>query len=104
MFVYLTKSPVVDVVSLGIHSFHYKPGYFPSFQKAIPFMPTELPQWLSGKESVCNAEDTGSNPWVGRIPWGRKWQPTPVFCLGNPMDRGAWQATVHGVPKELDTK
>ena len=33
-------------------------------------------------------------------PWSRKWQPTPVFCLGNPMDRGAWWATVHGVAKE----
>ena len=31
--------------------------------------------------------------------WRRKWQPTPVFLPGNPMDRGAWQATVHGVAK-----
>ena len=33
------------------------------------------------------------------MPWRRKWQPTPVFCLENPMDRGAGQATVHGVAK-----
>ena len=39
--------------------------------------------------------------WVGKISWRRKWQPTPVFCLGNPMDRGAWWATVHGV-EEFD--
>ena len=32
-------------------------------------------------------------------PWKRKWQLTPVSCLGNLMDRGAWQATVHGVAK-----
>ena len=32
-------------------------------------------------------------------PWRRKWQPTPVFLPGNAMDRGAWQATVHGVAK-----
>ena len=32
-------------------------------------------------------------------PWRRKWQPTPVFCLGNPIDRGAWWATVHGFEK-----
>ena len=32
-------------------------------------------------------------------PRRRKRQPTPVFCLGNPMDRGAWQATVHGVTR-----
>ena len=37
-----------------------------------------------------------------KIPWGRKWQPTPAFCLGNPRDRGAWWVTVHGVTKELD--
>ena len=33
------------------------------------------------------------------IPWRREWQPTPVFLLGNPMDRGAWWAAVHGVAK-----
>ena len=36
-------------------------------------------------------------PWVRKIPWRRKWQITPVFLPGNPMDRGTWQATVHGV-------
>ena len=40
---------------------------------------------------------------VRRIPWRRKWQPTPVLLPGNPMDRGAWWATVHGVTKESDT-
>ena len=39
---------------------------------------------------------------VRKIPWRRKWQSTPIFFLGNPMDRGAWQATVQGVTKELD--
>ena len=37
--------------------------------------------------------------WVRKIPWRRKWQPTPVFLPENPMDRGAWWATVHGVTK-----
>ena len=42
----------------------------------------------------------GFNPWVKKIPWRRKWQPTPVFLAwGNPMDRGAWLATVHVVAK-----
>ena len=36
------------------------------------------------------------NPWVGKIPWRRKWQPTPVFW-NNPMDRGAWQVIIHEV-------
>ena len=52
-------------------------------------------RWLSGKESTRRAEDTGS------IPGRKAWQPTPV-CLGNPMDREAWRATVPGVT-ELDT-
>ena len=39
------------------------------------------------------------NPWVGKIPWRRAWKPIPYFCLETPMDRGAWQATVHGAAK-----
>ena len=35
--------------------------------------------------------------------WKRKWQPTPVFLLGNASDRGAWQATVHGVRYNIAT-
>ena len=35
------------------------------------------------------------NPWDGKSPWRRKWQPTPVFLLGNPVDRGACWAPVH---------
>ena len=37
--------------------------------------------------------------WAGKIPWRRAWQPTPVFLLENPMDRGAWWATVRKVTK-----
>ena len=43
------------------------------------------------------------DPWVGKIPW-EKWQPTPLFLLGNYMDRGAWRATALGVAKQLDTE
>ena len=63
---------------------------------------TGLPWWLSGKEYACQCRRHGFDPWVGKISWRRKWQPTPVSCLENSMDRGAWQATVHGVPKEWD--
>ena len=52
-----------------------------------------------GKESACNAGGPGFNPWVGKIPWRRKWQPTPLFLPGEFLDRGAWRATVHGVTK-----
>ena len=41
-----------------------------------------LYMWLSGKEPVCQCRRCGSNPWVRKIPWRRKWQPTPVFLPG----------------------
>ena len=37
--------------------------------------------------------------WLGKTPWKRAWQPTPVFLPGESLDRGAWWATVHGVAK-----
>ena len=41
-------------------------------------------------------QETGFDPWVGKIPWRWKQQPTPDSCLGNPMDRRAWCTTVRG--------
>ena len=41
-----------------------------------------LPWWLSGKEPTCQCRRRGFDPWVGKIPWRRKWQPTPVFLPG----------------------
>ena len=41
------------------------------------------------------AKRNGFDPWVGRIPWSRKLQHTPVFLPEEPMDRGAWWTTVH---------
>ena len=39
-------------------------------------------------------QEMGFDPWVRKIPWSRKWQPTPVFCLEN-FNRGALRATDH---------
>ena len=61
----------------------------------------DLPGLCSGKESACQCR-RHFNPWVRKILWKWKWQPNPVFLPGNPTDRGAWWATVHGVTKELD--
>ena len=55
----------------------------------------------SGKESACNAGISGSIPGWGRPPGEGKGNPLQCSCLGNPIDRGAWQATVHGVAKSL---
>ena len=49
------------------------------------------------KESVCSAGDPGSIPGSGRSPGEGKGYPLHYSCLGNPMDRRAQQATVHGV-------
>jgi len=42
------------------------------------------------------------DPWVGKSPAEGNGNPLQYSCLGNPMDRGAWQATVHRVAKESD--
>ena len=58
----------------------------------------ELCRWLGGQESACNAGnagDMGFSPFIGKIPWRRKWHLPQYSCLENPMDRGAWRATVH---------
>ena len=54
----------------------------------------------AGKESACNVGDLGSIPALGRGKAGEgKGYPLQYSCLENPMDRGAWWATVHGVTK-----
>ena len=58
-----------------------------------------FPGGSDGKESVCSMGDLGSIPGSGRSPGEGNGNPLQYPCLENPMDRGAWQATVHGVPK-----
>ena len=63
-----------------------------------------LPQWLSGKESTCNAGaagDAGSIPGSGRSSGRGHSNPLHYCCLENPMDRGAWRATVPRVTESL---
>ena len=64
---------------------------------------TGLLQWLSGKESTSNAGASGG-PWVhslhGEYPLEKEMANLLQYsCLENPMDRGAWRATVHGVTR-----
>ena len=58
-----------------------------------------IPGGSDGKESTCNAEDLGSIPKLGRYTGGRHDNPLQYSCLENSMDRGAGQATVHGITK-----
>ena len=62
----------------------------------------QLDYWLRGKESACNAGNTGGSgsiPQSGRSPGESNGYPFQYSGLENPMDRGAWQAIVHGVAK-----
>ena len=61
-----------------------------------------FPDASDGKESACNVGDLGSIPGWGRSPGEGNGNPLQYSCLRNPMDRGAWWATVHGVT-ESDT-
>ena len=58
-----------------------------------------LSWWLRCKESACSAGDPGSVPGLGRFPGEGTGSPLQYSCLGNPMYREAWWATVHGVTK-----
>ena len=59
-----------------------------------------LPRWLSGKEPTCQCKRCRRqefDPWIGKIPWSRKWHPLQYSCLENSMGRGTWWVMVHGV-------
>ena len=60
-------------------------------------------KWLHGEESPAKVGNAGSIPGSGRSPGEGNGNSLQYSCLGNPMDVGAWQATVHGVAKELDS-
>ena len=59
----------------------------------------KTPSGSEGKETVCNAGDLGSIPVVGRFPGEGNGNPLQYSCLENPMYRGTWRATVHGIAK-----
>ena len=60
-----------------------------------------LPRWYSGKEFACQCRRCWFNPWVRKIRWRRRWQPTAVFLpgkfhrqrslVGNPLQYSAWE-------------
>ena len=58
-----------------------------------------FPGGTYGKESALNVKDTGSIPGSGISPEEGHANPLQYSCLENPMHRGAWKATVHGVTK-----
>ena len=58
-----------------------------------------FPGSSDSKKFACNAEDQNSIPGLGRFPGEKNGNPFQHSCLENSMDRGVWQATVHGITK-----
>ena len=80
------------------------PGALPDPSLSTPLCHHQLPNLgfpggLNGKESACNAGDSGSIPESGRFAGEGIGNPLQYSCLENPMHRGAWWATVHRVAK-----
>ena len=65
----------------------------------ICFIEWSFPHNSVSKTSACNTGDLGSNHGSGRSPGEGNDNPFPLFLLENSMNRGAWQATVHGVTR-----
>ena len=57
----------------------YKTIMVPYMYYQFIYVLSGLPWWLGGKESACQFRTHGFDPWVGKIPWRREWQQTPVF-------------------------
>ena len=64
-----------------------------------PSPSSSFPGGSEGKASAYNEGDLGSVPGSGRSPGERNGNPLQCSCSENPMDRGTWEATVHGVAK-----
>ena len=73
--------------------------FFQSLKRISKGCTSGFPGCLDGKESACNAGAPGSIPGSGRSPGEGNGNPLQYSCLGNPMDQGAWWATVHAVTK-----
>ena len=70
----------------------------PILRSAMP--KSGCPRWLTGKESGCQYRRHELDPWVRKIPWRKKWQPTPVFLPGESHGRRSLMGyTVHGIAK-----
>ena len=65
-----------------------------------------LLRWCRGEESACQrrrCQKHGFSPWVRKIPWRRRWQPSPVILPGKFYEQRGQRTTVYGVTEESDT-
>ena len=87
-----------NAVSLNAELGRYFTNYVRKYIQDVNFdILVGFPGGSEGKELACNAGDLGSIPGVGRFPGEGNDNPPQCSCLGNPMERGAWQAIVQGV-------
>ncbi|XDC73331.1 hypothetical protein R6Z07F_004504 [Ovis aries] len=84
------------------HDLHFMNGIRPTKLKSYFRVTVCFPDVTAMKNLPANAEDTSSLPGSGRSSGEGNGNPLQYPCLGNPMDRGSWRATVHGVTKESD--
>ena len=115
-FLFLFLLLLAPVLCIGWHTLYYSIDFVSCFHfpicfsvccsdwviSSILFSTTGLPWCPVVKNLPANAEDASSIPRSGRSPRERKGNSCQYSCLGNSMDRGAWQATVHAVAKESD--
>ena len=76
---------------------------YPLVLNSSVYFPSGLPWCLSDKESVCQRRKLRFEPWVGQMPWRRKWQPTPVFLPGKSHGQRSLVGYSPGGHKESDT-
>ena len=90
---------------MGLFSILERPWLLSSFPTAATTSAfvkkplTVLPRWRSGKGLACQCRRHGFNPWVQKIPWSRRWQPTPVFLPGKSHGQRSLAATIHEITK-----
>ena len=83
-------------------SSNYMPNWEPKTYSTRLRDFASFPDGTSSKEPACQCrrhKRRRFDPWVKKIPWRRDGNPLHYSSLENPMDRGAWWATVHGVAK-----
>ena len=56
-------------------------------------------RWVKGKDSACQCRRCEFDHWVGKIPWRRKWLPTPVLLPGQSHGQGSLHVAVHGLQR-----
>ena len=78
------------------HTFPYS---LSQLELGVCYLLTGFSGGSDGKESTCNVGDPDSIPGSGRSPGEENGNPLRYSCVKNPMDRGAWWATVRGVAK-----